>query len=144
MELHSASGFSGGEVHMEFAVKMNEEISAGFAFVSENSGRANAVAFDSAELRTGPFHGQGIFLIVSGPAPKNGANVRLLPALGDRAPEYRRIEIVSESLAADNDRDFAEQSKRYEKSIPLSGLMGSKGVELIGANGSKKFGVIGQ
>ncbi|QTD57026.1 hypothetical protein [Parasphingorhabdus cellanae] len=127
----------------------DEQMRADNIVASARSGRANAADFDTAELRAGPTLGQGLYLIVSGPAPKQGANIRLLPVLGDTLPEYQQIEIAWEARAA-NDHDVQVDmtrsggAERYEKSMPLSGLSGTKGIELVGANGTKKFNLTGQ
>ncbi|WP_229955785.1 hypothetical protein [Parasphingorhabdus litoris] len=110
--------------------------------------RANAADFDTAELRAGPTLGQGIYLVVAGPTPRPGANVKLLPILGGPQPEYRQIELAWEARAANDhdvsiDRDGSCGAERYEKSMPLSGLSGTKGIELVGANGTKKFNLTG-
>ncbi|QJB69152.1 hypothetical protein [Parasphingorhabdus halotolerans] len=130
---------------MELVVKVNDRIeTAGAkAFVTEKAGRANAVAFDHAELRAGPTFGHGLYLVVSGPAPKNCGQVILVPSLEQHNPEYRRIEIVAEQRAPAADHGLALAADSYEKSIPLSGLAGTKGIELIGANGTQKFSLTG-
>ena len=135
----------GGEVQMELVVKMDDRVEAtgAKAFVSEKAGRANAVAFDHAELRAGPTLGHGLHLVVSGPAPKNGAQVILVPSLEQHNPEYRQIEIVAEQRTRFADHGLAPVADSYEKSIPLSGLAGTKGIELIGANGTQKFSLTG-
>jgi hypothetical protein len=127
---------------MELVVNNDEQMKAGMMAAPGKSGRVNAADFDSAELRAGPTLGQGLYLIVSGPAPKSGANVRLLPVLGDPEPEYRKIELAWEAHAA-NDHNVSMGVERYEKSMPLSGLSGTKGIELVGANGTKKFNLTG-
>ena len=85
---------------MELVVNNDEQMRADNIAASARSGRANAADFDTAELRAGPTLGQGLYLIVSGPAPKQGANIRLLPVLGDTLPEYQQIEIAWEARAA--------------------------------------------
>lgn len=127
---------------MERVVKLDEEMKSGHSCVLERSTRTNAVEADYAELRSGPSVGQGLYLVVSGPAPANGEDVRLLPALGGNRPAYLRIEIVSEVRNAAND-DLPVETERYEKSIPLLGLSGTQGIELVAANGSKKFDLVG-
>ncbi len=124
---------------MELAVSIDKEMKTGFPLAQEESGRVNAVAFDRAELRAAPTFGQGLYLVVSGPSPENGAHVRLLPSLDAGLPEYRQIEIVSEERATNDGLPQEHAPARYEKSMPLSGLSGSKGIELIGLNGRKKF-----
>ncbi len=127
---------------MELVVNNDEQMKAGMMAAPGKSGRRNAAAFDSAELRAGPTLDQGLYLIVSGPSPKPGAHIRLLPILGDTQPEYQQIELTWDTRAA-NDHDVSMGVERYEKSMPLSGLSGKKGIELVGANGTKKFNLTG-
>ncbi len=127
---------------MELVVNNDEQMKAGMMAAPGKSGRVNAADFDSAELRMGPPLGQGLYLIVSGPRPKPDANIRLLPMLGDPETEYQQIELAWETRAA-HDHDDSMGVDRYEKSMPLSGLSGKKGIELVGANGTKKFNLTG-
>lgn len=127
---------------MELVVNNDDQMKAGMMAAPGKSGRVNAADFDSAELRVGPPLGQGLYLIVSGPKPKPDANIKLLPMLGDPETEYQQIELAWETRAA-NDHDDSMGVERYEKSMPLSGLSGTKGIELVGANGTKKFNLTG-
>ncbi len=127
---------------MELVVNNDEYLKAGMIAAPGKSGRVNAVDFDAAELRAGPTLGQGLYLIVSGPTPEPGAYIRLLPVLGDTQPEYQQIELTWDTRAA-NDHDVSMGVERYEKSMPLSGLSGTKGIELVGANRTKKFNLTG-
>lgn len=133
---------------MELVVNNDEQMKAGMMAASGKPGRVKAADFDSAELRAGPPLGQGLYLIVSGSKPKPDANIRLLPILGDPEIEYQQIELAWETRAANDhdvlmDRGGAIGAERYEKSMPLSGLSGTKGIELVGANGTKKFNLTG-
>ncbi|MEP3226672.1 MAG: hypothetical protein ABJO01_11905 [Parasphingorhabdus sp.] len=126
----------------------DEQMKAGIMAASGKSGRVNAADFDSAELRAGPTLGQGLYLIVSGPMPQPGAHIKFLPVVGDFQPDYQQIELAWEARAANDhdgtvDRTRSGGTDRYEKSMPLSGLSGKKGIELIGANATKKFNLTG-
>ncbi len=127
---------------MELVVNNDEQMKAGKIARPTRNGRVNTADFDSAELRAGPTLGHGLYLIVSGPMPRPGADIKFLPVLGDPLTEYQQIEIAWESRAA-NDHDVSMGVERYEKSMPLSGLSGTKGIELVGANGTKKFNLAG-
>lgn len=133
---------------MELVVNNDETTNAGITAAPVRAGRVNAADFDSAELRAGPTLGQGLYLIVSGPTPRPGANIVLLPVVGDTQSDYQQIELAWEARAA-NDHDVSMGpggsigAERYEKSMPLSGLSGTKGIELVGANGTKKFNLTG-
>lgn len=126
---------------MELFVNSNGKSDNGSLAAAEQLGRSDGIAFDSAEVRAGPTLGDGLFLVVSGPVPDRPVQIKLRPVLSDLAPEYRRIEIVSETQPLDRfDRD--KRGKKYERSMPLSGLSGTKGIELVGSNGTRKFDLI--
>ena len=127
---------------MELVVNIDENNRTGHSAVCIKSGRVNSVFVDDAELRAGPTFGQGLYLVVSGPAPANGDQVRLVPDLVQHDPDYRRIEVLSDDRSNHGD-DSPLRAERYEKSMPLSGLSGKKGIELVGANGTKKFDLMG-
>ncbi|MEP2379500.1 hypothetical protein, partial [Parasphingorhabdus sp.] len=98
-----------------------------------------------AEVRAGPTLGDGLYLVVSGPVPDIPAQIKLRPVLNDLAPEYRRIEIVSESqpeAGVAGNKNGDKRGGKYERSMPLSGLSGTKGIELVGSNGTRKFDLI--
>lgn len=99
----------------------------------------NAAEFDDAELKAGLTFGQGLYLMISGPAPGQGKCVRLLPRLDDLAPEYRRIDVVAETRPASDACHLEMATGRYKKSMPLSGITGTKGIEVVGLNGSRRF-----
>lgn len=99
--------------------------------------RFTAVAFDTAEVRVGMTVGEGLSLIVGGRIPHRGAQVFLMPHIEvDDMPEYRRISVLTESsdhpVAANDDG-----AERYEISLPLTRLAGSRGIELVGAHQRK-------
>ena len=127
---------------MELAVNLDDQDRNPPLAGEQKPVRANALIFDSAELRASPTLGEGLYLVVKGPAPKAGMRVRLLPALGEPVPEYRRIEIVADETGVTAPASD-QNSARYEKSMPLSGMSGTRGIELVGANGIKRFDLIG-
>lgn len=119
---------------MELIVDSNGKKNSDANQASRFSSGAGGVVFDRAELRAGPTLGDGLYLVVSGPRADIGRSIQLRPDLNDPAPEYRRIEIVVEPGC-----ENSELPERYERSMPLSGLSGSRGVELVGSNGTKRF-----
>lgn len=119
---------------MELVVNSNGKANSDATSASGVSAQARGAEFDQAEVRAGPTMGDGLYLVVSGPVAGEGRATRLRPDLNDPSPEYRRIEIVVEA-----GHEPAAGKGRYERSMPLSGLSGSRGVELVGSNGTKRF-----
>lgn len=96
------------------------------------------INFDKAEVRPG-FVPNTWILIVSGEAPCLNMDVSLVPLIYIRCPEYWGIEVVG-TLP----QGFCLTAvKPYTVSLPLTGVTGSKGIEVIGANKSEKFEVSG-
>ena len=96
------------------------------------------INFDKAEVRPGFVSGTWI-LIVSGVAPCANMEVSLMPLIYVRCPEYWGIEVVG-CLP----QGFCLTAlKPYTVSIQLTGITGSQGIEVIGANKTEKFEVKG-
>lgn len=76
------------------------------------------------------------FLIVSGIKPYLNMQVHLSPLIYTRKPEYWGIEVIG-TLAGPGLTAIAP----YHVFIPLAGITGTKGVEVIGASSSKKLAV---
>lgn len=100
--------------------------------VSESS---RLIAFEEAKVIQGIVPDRYI-LIVSGMKPYLNMDVILIPRIYIRQPEYWGIEVVGllhgiglPALAP------------YHVSLPLDGLLGTQGIEVIGANRSERFGV---
>ncbi|MEO0440929.1 MAG: hypothetical protein AAF067_08650 [Pseudomonadota bacterium] len=119
---------------MELVVNSNGRKSSDVTGAPGKAARTGGAAFDHAEVRAGPTLGDGLYLVVSGPAAGQGQSTRLRPDLNDPSPEYRRIDIVVEP-----GHENLTGREYYERSMPLSGLAGSRGVELVGSNGTKRF-----
>ena len=95
------------------------------------------IAFDEAEV-VGGFAG-GHFLIVRGEAPCVNMQVGLSPLIYIDCPEYWGIEVIG-SLPG----GFCLTAmKPFALTIPLAGITGSQGVEVLGADKSEKFEVSG-
>lgn len=77
------------------------------------------------------------FLIVAGEAPCQNMKIILTPLIYTRQPEYWGIEVVG-SIVGDI---CLEAVKPYSEAIPLAGSTGTKGIEVIGANQTKRFDV---
>jgi hypothetical protein len=93
------------------------------------------IDFESAEVVAG-FVNDTYFLIVSGTKPYVNMEVRLSPLVYVRQPEYWEIEVVG-SLPGTG----LPQTAPYSEPILLSGITGTKGVEVVGANKREKFDV---
>ena len=79
------------------------------------------------------------FLVVSGQAPCMNLEVRLMPLIYVSCPDYWRIELTGclpGAICLKGIKDFTEV-------IPLTGVTGSKGIELVGASKSEKIEVSG-
>lgn len=93
------------------------------------------INFDRAEVRPG-FVPRTYFLIVSGTKPYLNMEVHLSPLIYIKQPEYWGIEVIG-TLSGIGLPALAP----YHVSIPLDGITGTKGVEVIGANKRKKINV---
>ena len=96
------------------------------------------ISFEEAEVVPGFVTGT-YFLVVRGTAPCLNMSVSLLPLIYINCPEYWGIEVVGNLPGG-----FCLTAiKPYVVTIPLSGITGSKGIELLGSNGSRSFDVAG-
>ena len=101
--------------------------------------------FETAELRRLPFQ-NSLFLWVKGDLPASGFDARLAPRIykGGR-PEYWAIDVAAFSrLVAANDRDDTSDDLTFERSVSLSGITGTKGVRVIGANRTQQIEIDGE
>jgi len=96
------------------------------------------INFEKAEVRPGFVSGTFI-LIVSGEAPCLNMQVSLVPLIYVRCPEYWGIEVVG-TLP---DGFCLTAMKPYTVTLQLTGITGSDGIEVIGANKSQKIKVTG-
>ncbi|HEX6377197.1 MAG TPA: hypothetical protein VFZ91_15905 [Allosphingosinicella sp.] len=98
------------------------------------------IPFDSAKVVTGIVNGTYI-LIVSGETACVNMKVRLSPLIYVRCPEYWGIEVIGELDGCHCIIGIVPTP--YTVSIQLTGITGSEGVEVLGANQSKRFEVAG-
>jgi hypothetical protein len=94
--------------------------------------------FDSVTVTPGIINGT-FFLTVTGSKPCLNMRVELSPLIYIRCPEYWGIEVVGHlphglCLPA---------MGRYEETIELTGITGSRGIEVIGASGTERRDVTG-
>jgi hypothetical protein len=93
------------------------------------------INFTRAEVRSG-FVPNKYFLIVSGTKPDVNMTVELSPLIYIRQPEYWGIEVIGRLPGIG-----LPMTAPYSVSIPLDEILGTKGIEVIGANKRKKFRV---
>ena len=93
------------------------------------------VDFNEARVVPGVANGTYI-LIVSGETPHINMNVRLVPYIYIGQPEYWGIEVIATS-----DEPPAGPPGRFYAHIPLDGIVGTKGVEVIGETKSIQLAV---
>ena len=90
----------------------------------------------SYELRPGSQAGTWI-LVVRGHAPCLNTNVSLEPSIYVQQPEYWRIEVVGSTPGG----ICLTGVKEYTAVLPLAGTTGTKGIELVGRDGSEQIAV---
>jgi hypothetical protein len=96
------------------------------------------IDFEEATVRPGFIPGTW-FLIVKGKAPCLNMRVSLSPLMYVTCPEYWGIEVIGTT----NGPFCLATVKPYVEAIPLNGIVGSKGIEVLGATRKKKIKVSG-
>jgi hypothetical protein len=94
------------------------------------------IEFEKAEVRPGIVSGT-YFLVVCGNAPCMNMQVRLEPRVYVRQPEYWGIEVVG----CLNGGICLTALRPFMELIPLAGITGTKGIEVIGATDTKTFDI---
>lgn len=102
---------------------------------SQVSQSVRRINFDRAEVRPG-FVPKTYFLIVAGTKPYLNMQVHLSPLIYIRKPEYWGIEVIGTLPGIG-----LPATAPYHVSIPLDGITGTKGIEVIGATKRKKINV---
>lgn len=93
------------------------------------------IDFEKAEPHPG-FAG-GWILVVQGEAPYKNMDVRLVPRVYVQQPDYWGIEVVG-TLTDDVVPDVTGP---YAVALPLEGVTGKKGIEVIGANRTQEIDI---
>jgi hypothetical protein len=103
------------------------------------------IDFEKAELRRMPFQ-DSLYLWVKGRLPAKGFDARLAPRIYNNGrPEYWAIEVAAfNSKAAANDIGDDTDVLMFERSIPLTGITGIKGVNVIGAKRTQQIEIDGK
>jgi hypothetical protein len=107
------------------------------------------IDFETAELRKLPFQ-DSLYLWVRGHLPGIGFEARLAPRIYHDRPDYWGIEVavihatpvVSPEPA--NDVGDADSTLVFERSVPLTGITGVRGITVIGANQVKRIEIAGE
>ena len=95
------------------------------------------INFERAEVRTLESFPPQYLLVVSGIKPYLNMRVNLVPLVYIRQPEYWGIEVVGHIRGGIG----LTATAPYTASIPLAGITGTRGTEVIGANRSEKIDV---
>lgn len=96
------------------------------------------ISYEAAEVRTG-FNPNIPVLFVSGTLPCLNMTASLQPRIYITCPEYWIIDLLGH-LPGDV---CLEAVKEFHFALPLSGITGERGIELVAANGKKRFEVAG-
>jgi hypothetical protein len=105
---------------------------------TKSASSSRIIDYDGAEVVPGIVPDTW-FLVIRGEAPCLNMEVSLAPLIYVTCPEYWGIEVVG-TLAGGFCLDAI---KPYVVTIPLSGITGSRGIEVIGTNRSETFDVSG-
>lgn len=96
------------------------------------------VTFDEVEVLPAEPPGAAT-LVVRGTVPCFNMQVKLMPRVYIRCPEYWAIEVIG----CLPDGICVTAIKEYEVSRSLSGIIGSRGIEVVGADGSERVELSG-
>jgi hypothetical protein len=99
------------------------------------AGSVRLIDFEEAQVVPGIVPGTFI-LIVSGTKPYLNMRVSLSPLVYIRQPEYWGIEVVGSMIGIG-----LPTTAPYTVSLPLDGILGTEGIEVIGATNRKRFDV---
>ena len=107
------------------------------------------IDFETAELRKLPFQ-DSLYLWVKGSLPGIGFEARLAPRIYHDRPDYWGIEVAvihapeaTVPHPANDDID-SEGGLVFERSVPLTGITGVRGITVIGANQVKRIEISGE
>jgi hypothetical protein len=100
-----------------------------------HSSSCRLINFEKADVVPG-FVSKTFFLIVSGTKPWVTMKVELHPLIYIRQPEYWGIEVVG-----CQDGIGLPATAPYHVAIDITHLLGTKGIEVIGASSRKQFNV---
>ncbi len=111
------------------------------------------IDFEFAEIKTLSIQGN-LYLWVSGTIPAGNFEVILAPRIYHYLPEYWGIEVNIVATPAaindfvnvlgDIDEVITAAPTIFERSVPLAGITGSRGIAVIGANQVKRIEIAGE
>lgn len=112
------------------------------------------IDFEIAELRRLPFQ-DSLYLWVRGSLPATGFEARLAPRIYHDRPDYWGIEVAvihapeaTVPHPANDDSAIevidSDGGLVFERSVPLTGITGVRGITVIGANQVKRIEIIGE
>ena len=107
------------------------------------------IDFETAELRKVPFQ-DNLYLWVRGQLPADGFEAQLAPRVYHDRPDYWGIEVavVTRPEPANDQEEVgatrAIESLTFERSVPLTGITGVRGIAVIGANQVKRIEISGE
>jgi hypothetical protein len=87
------------------------------------------IDFTRAEVRPGIVNGTFV-LIVAGEAPSTSMRVELVPLVYVQRPDFWEIEVVG----CVSGPVWLPATKLYVEALPLDGITGTQGIEVVGAN----------
>ena len=96
------------------------------------------IAFDDAQVVPGIVN-DTYFLVVSGEAPCLNMEVALVPLIYIDCPDYWGIEVTGTVKGG----ICLTAMKPYHVTIPLAGVTGRKGIEVMGGNRTQQIDVLG-
>lgn len=91
------------------------------------------IDFRSAEIRTVAFQ-DSLYLWVTGAHPGADLEVRLAPRYYNERPDYWAVEVAAIRRTGPAEEPIGGNTETYERSIPLVGVTGLRGITVIGAN----------
>jgi hypothetical protein len=102
------------------------------------------IDFEKAELRRMPFQ-DSLYLWVRGRLPAHGFDARLSPRIYQGRPDYWGIEVAAfaQNVGADS-AVVNSDGMMFERSVPLTGITGTRGVTVIGANQQQRIDIDGE
>ena len=101
------------------------------------------IDFETAELRKLPFQ-DSLYLWVKGTLPGAGFEARLAPQIYQNTPDYWGIEVAVVQAHAPDQSGDTELLHIFERSIPLTGITGNRGITVLGANQVKRIDIAGE